>query len=68
MKYFEVSAMGDVIHFKAESLKDAQEQYTFHMGTMVPFDHPVVSWKELPEKPKGVTFMPEIPDFLRDLD
>ena len=64
--YFEVTAMGDVIHFEAESLKDAQEQYTFAMGEMIPFNHPVVTWKELPTKPKGVTFMPPIPDFLRN--
>lgn len=62
--YFEVMAMGDMIHFEASSLKDAQEQYTFHMGDMIPFDHPVVEWKELKSKPKGVTFMPPIPDFL----
>jgi len=65
MRYYEVIAMGDVIHFEAESLKDAQEQYTFHMGDLIPFDHPVVEWKELADKPEGVTFMPRIPDILR---
>lgn len=52
-KTFEATAMGDVIHFKANDLDDAKSQLTAMTGGL-PDD--LVTWAELDALPDGCEY------------
>jgi hypothetical protein len=54
MKYYELRAMGDVIHVEAESRMDAERQVYECYGDV---PEGTFRWRELSEKPQGVRFI-----------